>query len=258
MTNQQISVCVISKPDENTEVLEESLAKQSYPAKEIIILKEIGRFSELRNKVMKNAKGDIIAFIDADCYAEKHWLEEMNNAFQDESIIGVWGKVCYELNGKMPTISTRIISNDGQGVATANGSFRADILKRVRFDEEFNAAEDCILDRIMKKEGKVIYSDNLIVFHTLQRWTFSSVINHAKKIEDNLLADFKYQIPIRRSYFIIHPEHYLILLFPPLVLIINSIRSFKDIEIAFGNYIEKVYTRLLIWKFAIKHKIFLI
>ncbi len=256
MANQKhlISVCIISHPDENLDACLESLKQQSYNKKQIIVQKRIGRFSELRNQIIEKAKGDIIAFIDADCKAEKHWLEEINNIFQDSSIIGVFGKVPYELKGKVPSISTRIINNEGQGVLTANAAFKADILKKVKFDESINSGEDKAIHKRLENHGKVIYSDTPIVFHTYQTWNFKSIINHSKKYIDLLKLNEIYSVPISKKGIFVWPEHYLIIIFPPLVLLLNSVRSFYDLKIALGNYIEKLYARLLIWKYAIKNK----
>ncbi len=254
-----ISVCIISRPSEDLGKCLKSIERQTYYKKEIVIHRETNKnFSELRNKIIKKAKGDIIVFVDSDCYAEKHWLEEVNKIFQDKKVVGFWGKVCYELDGRMPTISTRIISSDGSGTLTANAGFRAKILKRIRFDEEIWAGEDKAINARMKKFGKIVYSNDAIVFHTKQKWTFKSVIKHSTKYVDNLKLYFKYNVPISKIGPIVYPEHYLIILFPPLIFLFNAIRSFYDLKICAGNYIEKVYARLLIWKFAIKNKKFLL
>lgn len=253
-----ISVCIVARPKENLDKCVNSLKNQTYKNFEVVIHKEINKFSIIRNKVIDKSNGELIVFIDADCYAHKHWLNEMNLLFQDKDIICVWGKVCYELHGNMPTISTRIVDNDGNRTVTANAGFRADLLKKVRFDEEFYAAEDKIINERLKKFGKIVYSGNPLVFHTHQRWSFKGIINHAKKIEDDILANIKYNIPLDKFGIIVHPSHYLIIFFPFLIFITNSIRSFYDLKIAIGNYIEKVYTRILIWKSAIKNKKFYI
>ncbi len=84
----EISVCIIAKSHENMDKCIWSLKRQTHHPKEIVVHREIGMYSKLRNKVIDKSSGEIIAFIDADCYAEKHWLEEINNVFQDELIVG--------------------------------------------------------------------------------------------------------------------------------------------------------------------------
>jgi len=254
-----ISVCIIAHPEEKSlEKCLDSIKNQTFNPKEVVVHKEIGSFSKLRNKVIDKAKYEIIAFIDADCYAEKHWLEEINNIFQDKSIIGFHGRVCYELNGKFPTASTRIVTNDGQDTMTANAGFRADILKKVKFDEEINYLEDRILFKRMSKHGKIIYLNDAIVFHENKEWNFKQTINFAKKVEDFLKAHKKYGFHIKKIGPIVYPQHFPIIFFPPLLFLFHSVRSLKDIKIVIASYIEKIYTRFLIWKYAIKNNEFLI
>jgi len=253
-----ISVCIIARPDENINKCLDSLKNQTYKPKEIVIHREIGKFPVLRNKVIDKAKYEIIAFIDSDCHAEKHWLEEINNSFQNKTIIGIYGKVSYELSGKFPTASTRIVTNDGQDTMTANAAFKADILKKIKFDEEINYLEDKILFKRISNYGKIIYSEDSIVFHEYKEWNFKSAIKYAKKVEDFLKAHKKYNFPLKKIGPIVYPQHIPIILFPPLLLILYSIRNSKDIKIIIAMYLEKIYTRLLIWKYAIKNKEFLI
>jgi len=246
-----ISICIISRPNEDLTKCLNSLKRQTYKPKEIVIHREIGSFSKLRNKVIDKAHEEIIAFIDTDCVAEKHWLEEINNAFQDESLVGFYGKVCYDLGGRIPSISTRFVSNHPSAPLTSNAAFRSKIIKETRFDEEIDYLEDIILFKRVEKKGKILYSEDAIVFHDYQEWNFKKAVLYARKIEDFLKANKKYGIPISRIGPIINPQHYLILFFPPILIAFHSIRSLKDIKILIATYLEKIYTRALIWKYGL-------
>jgi glycosyltransferase involved in cell wall biosynthesis len=46
-----------------------------------------------RNKGIKNAKYEIIAFTDADCVAHKNWVKELIKKFKDSEVMGVSGKI---------------------------------------------------------------------------------------------------------------------------------------------------------------------
>jgi len=254
----RISICIIARPGEDISRCLKSLERQTYPYSEIVVHREIGRFPDLRNKVIDKAKEEIIVFIDGDCYAEKHWLEEVNKTFQTKSIVGFYGKVCYDLNGHMPTISTRLVNTNGQELLTANAGFRSDIIKRVRFDESINYYEDLIIMKRMQKEGTVKYVDDAIVFHTYKESSFKGTIKEARKITDLLAANKKYGVPVNKLGPIVNPQQYLVLLFPPVLFLFHSIRSFKDLRIAFATYFEKVYSRFLIWKFAFNNRTFLL
>jgi glycosyltransferase involved in cell wall biosynthesis len=93
-----------------------SIIKQNYPKNkyEIIIVDDgsqdnnleiISKFKKIqlfqhrknkgipfgRNTGIKNAKGEIIVYIDDDCIADKNWLKELIKPYSDDSVIGVGG-----------------------------------------------------------------------------------------------------------------------------------------------------------------------
>ena len=251
-----VSVCIIARPGEDLTECLLSLEGQTYSPMEVVIHREIGPFSNLRNKVIGKAKGDLIVFTDADCKAEKHWLEEINNLFQNPSIGGFYGKVCYELGGKFPTASTRIVTNEGQDKMTANAGFRSNILKEVMFDESINYLEDKILFKNISKKTKVVYLPEAIIFHENSEWSFTSTIKYARKVEDFMKARKKYGVGLDSFWRVLYPKHFLIILFPPILLIFHSVRSMGDLKIICGMYLEKIYTRFLIWKYSFQHKEF--
>ena len=248
MKNYFISVCIISHPKENMDKCLDSLKKQSYKNVEIVVQRETGRYSELRNKIIQKAKGEIIAFIDADCYASTNWLEEINKTFQDKELLGFFGKVCYELHGKAPSIATRIVSNDCEGKCTANAAFRAKILKKVRFDEDFNTLEDWTLSWRLEKYGKIIYLNDAVVFHTPQKWSIRKLIRHSRVIDDYILAEKKYGKKMPKRFGIHFPGQFAIVIFPFIIPIIYPIRSAYDLRIAIGIYLEKLLSRYRLWK----------
>ena len=46
-----------------------------------------------RNKGLEIAKGDVAAFIDADCVAAPHWLSELLRDFKDPHVGGIGGRL---------------------------------------------------------------------------------------------------------------------------------------------------------------------
>jgi glycosyltransferase involved in cell wall biosynthesis len=49
--------------------------------------------SNARNVGVKNAKGDIVAFIDDDAVADKEWLKNLLKGYNDSSVVGVGGYI---------------------------------------------------------------------------------------------------------------------------------------------------------------------
>lgn len=56
-----------------------------------VIISKLISPPEKRDLGAKQAKGEILAFIDSDVYPTKNWLEEINKAFQDKDIAAVGG-----------------------------------------------------------------------------------------------------------------------------------------------------------------------
>lgn len=114
-----VSVVVSTYSINQEEYLSEcirSIKLQTYPPHEIILVvdddKELFDFyrrimpkyvkiinsggrglSRARNAGVKNAEGNIVAFIDDDAYADKRWLEEMINGYSDPLVVGTGGKL---------------------------------------------------------------------------------------------------------------------------------------------------------------------
>jgi glycosyltransferase involved in cell wall biosynthesis len=116
---------------------------QRYP---ITVLKETKKGSaSARNCGLAHARGEIVAFTDADCFAEPHWLEELVKPFSDPVVGGVGGAI---KSASMDTAVERY--SDYRGVVshrfppamflpylvTANAAFRKVIVDAVGgFDE---------------------------------------------------------------------------------------------------------------------------
>jgi len=59
----------------------------------IILNKDTPGLSGSRNVGVRNATGDIIAFLDDDAIADRYWLEALRDAYGDEKIIGCGGPI---------------------------------------------------------------------------------------------------------------------------------------------------------------------
>jgi len=67
----------------------------------IVVSKRIG-LSYARNTGAREAKSDIVAFIDDDAFADERWLENLTRHYQDPTVMGVGGYVKPVWSGKRP------------------------------------------------------------------------------------------------------------------------------------------------------------
>ena len=58
--------------------------------------------SKSRNKGIKEAKGDVIAFFDDDAVADEHWLKELVRMYEEHDAIAAGGKILPEWEAKKP------------------------------------------------------------------------------------------------------------------------------------------------------------
>lgn len=131
-----------------------------------------------RNLGAKKSKGEILCFIDADCVAEKNWLKEMIEPFNDKSVAAVQGAYRTVQKSLVARFAQEEIeqryeklrsSKKIDWVGSYSAAYRKDLFMREKgFDESFPIAsgEDPDLSfRIAKKGYKIIFNENAIVYH---------------------------------------------------------------------------------------------
>ena len=132
-----------------------------------------------RNLGASKAKGEIVAFIDADCIASEDWLDEVVKTFEDKEVAGVQGS--YKCNQK-ELIARFIqveIENRYKKMLKASkldwiGSYSAAYMREVflreaGYDEKFRKAsgEDPELSFKLSKKGyKLVFNQNAVVYHS--------------------------------------------------------------------------------------------
>ena len=185
----------------------EALQAQSYPPHEIIVVdghstdktveiamrypvkvlyENIGTRAGANQIGIKQAKGDFIAFTDADCRPEKDWLKNLIREF-DDGIAGVGGVVrnignsAWEnsINMAMETFLGSAQSVQGRvyetkktvsSISGCNCMYRKEDLVRVGgFDLNLPTAEDTELNRRMRKIGTLVYTPDAIINHNHTR-----------------------------------------------------------------------------------------
>lgn len=156
---------------------------KSYGAKVFPNPKQI--VSSARNIGFQKAKGDLIAFTDADCVVQKNWLKNAMKYFDDNKVAAMGGPNLTPKNeadfGKAVAFvfSQSLFaagSNYGRYFTTVkevkhipgcNAIYRKEILKKVMpVAENLLTGEDVIMNQKITDLGyKILYTPNTIVYH---------------------------------------------------------------------------------------------
>lgn len=211
--NTVVSVVVCTTGRNSLEDCLKSLETQTYEGCEIVIvafdpkveevvskfngfkffLSEEAGASKQRNMGIKNATGEIVAFIDDDAIADKNWIAELAKHYEDKNVACVGGRIVPKFLGEVPKIlkdlppgifkgfigETLIDSEEPIEISkpllwASNLSFRKTIFDEVGyFDERLGRSsgnlaggeEVEIQKRIIKNNLKIVYEPKAMVTH---------------------------------------------------------------------------------------------
>jgi len=192
-----ITVAVCAKNEENTiEDCLKSIQNQSVKPDEIILLddhstdstakisKKLGvtlienqghQLYDARNTALKHCNTEVLAFTDADCILEEHWVENILRVLSTKDVAGGTGSHPPQTSNPivgwiyknwliMETESTGYTG----GVAGGNCYFKTELLKEIGGwpSLPYANAEDVYIAIMLKKAGyKLWFDDNIIAYH---------------------------------------------------------------------------------------------
>ena len=183
--NTEIIVVV----DGNEELYEKISGNENKNVDKIIFNDKNLGLSESRNKGIKEANGDVIAFFDDDAVADENWLEELVKMYEEKEAIAAGGKLLPKWVTKKPKFLPEeyywLVGATHKGFPEkvtevrntfgSNLSFKADVLRELGgFRSEMGVKgkgllqgeETELCERMRNKFGKgVIYNPAAIVYH---------------------------------------------------------------------------------------------
>jgi len=196
MKSPKVTIFVPVKNGERTlKKCIDSLLRLDYPEKEIWFLdnmstdatpeilksygkkikwkKMAGKVPKLHNYILRNVKTEYLAYTNADCVVKKDWLKKLIEGFDSDDIVATGGfytnpkglkklqfligKEIEERAKKFPEFTSRL--PDG------NLCVRADVAKKIKFNENFFWSWESDFGYRLTKKGKMKYIPEAVVYH---------------------------------------------------------------------------------------------
>lgn len=257
--NIELIVSDDSSTDNTMEILKQ------YDDKRIKIIKNCLNLGPAvaRNEAIKIARGTIIFFTDDDVKVSNDWVENGVAYFAEKNVVGIEGNIIYVDASYKARYGDRIVENKKGGLfMTANAAYRRkELLEVGMFDPLYLQYEDRDLAIRLLSFGEIAYAKDVIVEHQHERYTLKSYMSEAKKIKYRLMLIERHG---ERNQFIgpvFEPAKLIVILLPPLVIfkmITSRYRDKSDLILALFIYPRLCYERLLLWRYCLKQKIFII
>jgi GT2 family glycosyltransferase len=196
---EEFEILVINSSDDETP----QMVKEQFPTVRLIQLEKRAFAATARNIGIQRARGDILAFIDADCIPEADWLKGLASWHQKEyravggSIVNASRKNIYskaeyplELMEFSPDNTTREV----KFVSAANCLFARGIFDKYGLFPDIRAGEDVLFCHRISKGGEgIIFDHNIRVFHkndiTLKAYLKKQIMHGRHSYEIRQMAE---------------------------------------------------------------------
>lgn len=155
----------------------------------VIDVKKQGHVFAL-NTGMQKASGELIAVTDADTRVSPNWLDTVARVFEDKEVVAVTGSAYYNSGSKMSEYLGKMTYSmfvrfhfalkkphlTGLNLAVRKSAF----LEIKGLDTRYETFSDLELGLRIKKVGKVIFCEDLLVASSPRRWEKGSLEDYYK------------------------------------------------------------------------------
>jgi len=169
--NDEIEIIVVNSSQDNIK----EIIQSKFPDVNVIQLEKRAFTGDAKNVGLKKARGNIIAFIDSDCIAEKNWLSTIKKLYtQGYKLVGgsignmnpgnIVSKAEYflELIQLSPGSRVRYVSL----ISTANCFFAREIFdKHGNFPTIRKGVDMLFSYNLIEKKEKILFSPEMKIYH---------------------------------------------------------------------------------------------
>jgi len=259
--NVEIIICDDNSTDETVALVTEFM--RSDPRVKLVRSSINSGPAGARNRGIKQARGNYIFFTDDDVIVPRDWISTGLRIFENDDCVGVEGQIIYVSSTYKPRYSDRAVGHtSGNSYMTANMAYRRDVLFNAGlFNESLRVLEDLDLALKVLKYGSIVFSRDFSVTHMHEQHTLKSFFLVARGSSRWVQYDI---INNQRNYmfwFIYRPMKLLTLFFPPLIfggLFTARFASPYDYLLLLELYPRLWYERILVWRWAIRYRKFVI
>ncbi len=167
----EVEIFVVNSSQDNTK----EIIQKKYPDVNVIQLKKRAFTGDAKNIALKKARGNIFAFIDSDCVAEKNWLSTIKKLYtQGYKLVGgsignlnpgnIVSKAEYflELIQLSPGSRARYVSL----ISTANCFFAKEIFDKHGDFPKIRKGVDMLFSyNLIEKKEKILFFPNMKISH---------------------------------------------------------------------------------------------
>ncbi len=161
------------------------LIARRYPQVRLIRFPEKAFPGKARNRGVREARGAILAFTDADCVPRADWLRRHLQRQKERDLVAgalsnanpwsyvSWGIYICEFSGLTPTPRQR----NARGIATANVSYKRAIFDEATFPEDMFPGEDAAFHRLIAGRHPLWFDGQIVAGH-INRSTLRGFLGH--------------------------------------------------------------------------------